>query len=109
VRQVTAQFLKIIGYSVYEATSPRKALELADNLSIKLDLVLTDFIMPEMNGKVLVERIREIRPGIKFIFASGYSTDHALLAEATVSGDNFIQKPYNLKKLSDHLKRVMEA
>ena len=109
VRQVTAQFLKIIGYSVYEAATPRQALELVANLSIKLDLVLTDFIMPEMNGKVLMERIREIRPDIKYIFASGYSTDHALMAEATVSGDNFIQKPYNLKKLSEHLKRVMEA
>ena len=109
VRQVTAQFLKIIGYSVHEAASPRKALEVVGNLSIKLDLVLTDFVLPEMNGKVLVERIREIRPDIKYIFASGYSTDHALLVEAAVSGGNFIQKPYNLKKLSEQLRRVMEA
>ncbi len=109
VRQVTAQFLKIIGYRVYEAATPRKALELANDLSIQLDVVLTDFIMPEMNGKALVERIRETRPDIKYIFASGYSTDLAVLAEATVSGGNFIQKPYNLKKLSEHLKRVMEA
>ena len=109
VRRVTAQFLKIIGYSVYEAATPRKALELASDLSIQFDVVLTDFIMPEMNGKVLVELIRETRPDIKYIFASGYSTDHAVLAEATVSGGNFIQKPYNLKKLSEHLKRVMEA
>ena len=109
VRRVTAQFLKIIGYSVYEAATPQKALELVGDLSVKLDLVLTDFVKPEMNGKVLVERIRAVRPEIKYIFASGYSTDHALLAEATASGGNFMQKPFNLKKLSEHLRRVMEA
>jgi CheY-like chemotaxis protein len=109
VRQVTAQFLRIIGYTVYEAENPRKALELNDNLSLKFDVVLTDFIMPEMNGKLLVERIRETRPDIKYIFASGYTTDHAELSETTVSDGNFIQKPYDLKKLSEHLRRVMEA
>ena len=84
-----------------------KAIELAGDSSIAFDVILTDFIMPEMNGKVLVERIREIRPEVKYLYASGYSTDHAVLAEAAIAGGNFIQKPYDLKKLSEHLKRLL--
>ena len=109
LRRVTAQFLKAIGFSVYEAATPCNALELAHDHSIQFDVVLTDFIMPEMNGNVLVERIREIRPDIKYLFVSGYSADHAALAGGTISGGTFIQKPYDLKKLSEQLKRVINS
>jgi nitrogen-specific signal transduction histidine kinase/ActR/RegA family two-component response regulator len=108
VRAVTALFLRKIGYTVFEADRPSNALELVGNLSIPLDFVLTDFIMPEMNGKALMERILKIRPDIKYMYASGYSTDHELLVEAPISGINFIQKPYDLKGLGELLMREIE-
>jgi CheY-like chemotaxis protein len=107
VREVTALFLRKIGYTVYEAESPGKALELVRDFSIPLDLVLTDFIMPEMNGKVLMERIREIRKDIKYMYASGHATDPDLLSEASQSGVDLIQKPYDLKNLSECLIKVI--
>jgi len=61
--------------------------------------------MPEMNGKVMMERIRELRPKLPCIDASGFSTDHALLSEEA----NFIQKPYDLINLSALLKRVISG
>ena len=107
VRAVASTFLQKIGYTVYESESPGKAIDLAKDFSIKLDLVLTDFIMPEMNGKVMMEKIWAIRPDLTCIFASGYSSDHAVLDETAKLGSNFIQKPYDLIKLSAQLKLLL--
>ena len=107
VRAVASTFLQKIGYTVYESESPGKAIDLAKDFSIKLDLVLTDFIMPEMNGKVMMEKMWAIRPDLTCIFASGYSSDHAVLDETAKLGSNFIQKPYDLIKLSAQLKLLL--
>ena len=103
VRIVTSQFLKKIGYTVHEAATPSVALEIARDLSLPIDLVLTDFLMPEMNGRVMMEQILELRPQMQCIYASGFSTDHVLLSEDA----HFIQKPYDFTKLSVFLKRVL--
>ena len=103
VRSVTSLFLRKIGYTVHEAATPRAALELARDPSIRIDLVLTDFLMPEMNGRVMMEQILELRPQLQCIYASGFSTDHVLLSEDA----HFIQKPYDFTKLSVFLKRVL--
>lgn len=105
VRSVTSLFLKKIGYTVHEAATPRAALELARDLSIRIDLVLTDYVMPEMNGKLMMERILEQRPGLQCIYASGYSTDNVQLSEEA----HFIQKPYDFIKLSGVLKQVISG
>jgi len=108
VRLVAARFLKKIGYSVYDTESPHKALELASDLSIQIDLIITDVVMPEMNGIVMMEQIQKIRPGIGCIYASGYSSDHSYLSEASKAGINFMQKPYDLIKLSKYLNRAIK-
>jgi len=105
VRRVTAQFLRKIGYTVHEAATPRAALELAGDFSIQIDLVLTDFLMPEMNGRVMMGQLLELRPQLQFIYASGFSTEQILLNEDA----NFIQKPYDFIKLSEYLKRVLDG
>ena len=103
VRSVTSQFLRKIGYTVHEAATPRAALEFARDFSKQIDLVLTDFVMPEMNGRVMMEQILELRPQLQCIYASGFSTEHVLLSEEA----HFIQKPYDFIKLSGYLKRVL--
>jgi len=105
---MAAAFLRKIGYTVYATGTPGKALEIASDLSVKLDLVLTDVVMPEMNGIELVELIRETRPGIKAVFVSGYSSNHAAL-EALANEGSFMQKPYNLSKLSLLLKNTING
>lgn len=106
LREMAAIFLRKIGYTVFAFGSPDKALETASDKSLKLDLVLTDVVMPEMNGMELVERIRETRPEIKAFFVSGYLANHAAL-EAVVSDGYFLQKPYNLHKLSQMLDKAL--
>jgi CheY-like chemotaxis protein len=105
VRKVTAQFLTKIGYTIHEAATPSAALELARDLSIKIDLVLTDFIMPGMNGRVMMEQIQELRPQLQCIYASGFSPEHVQLSEEA----HFIQKPYDFIKLSGYLKQVLNG
>jgi PAS domain S-box-containing protein len=102
VRNVISLFLKKIGYTVHEAATPTVALELAADPSIQIDLVLTDYVMPVMNGRAMMELIHELRPQSPCIYASGFSTEHVQLSEEA----HFIQKPYDLIKLSGLLKRV---
>lgn len=105
-RGVTSAFLKKLGYNVYEAETPGKALALVENSAVTIDLVLTDIVMPEMNGIDLVKTISGKRPGIKAIYASGYTSAHIttdLLAEDAI----LLQKPYNLHKLSNCLKKIL--
>ncbi|MEI6702681.1 MAG: PAS domain S-box protein, partial [Deltaproteobacteria bacterium] len=105
VRNVTSLFLRKIGYTVHEAATPTVALELACDPSIQIDLVLTDYVMPGMNGKVMMEQIHELRPQLLCIYASAFSTEHVQLSEEA----HFIQKPYDLIKLSSLLKRVVSG
>ena len=105
-----SSFMKKIGYTVYEAATPTTALELVRDLSVKIDLVLTDYIMPEMNGWTMMQKVREIRPNIKCIYASGFSPDNVLLSAALDSKIILIQKPYNFEKLSEIInKEIMMA
>ena len=94
---------------MYEAATPLAALKLALDFSIPFDLVMTDFVMPEMNGLVMMERVHNIRPGLKYIVASGYSTDPALQHEVSHSSSTFIQKPYDFSKLKEHIARVIAS
>ena len=103
VRTVVSLFLEEIGYTVYEAATPAVALELARDLSRPIDLVLTDYVMPGMNGRVMMERILELRPQLRCIYASGFSSEHVQLSKEAY----FIQKPYNLTTLGGLLHRVI--
>ena len=63
------------GYTVHEASSGVEALEVWHELEGKIDIVVSDVVMPEMDGPTLLGELRKIRPDIKFIFVSGYAED----------------------------------
>ncbi len=109
VRSIAAQYLKRIGYTIYEASNAQIALELAQDLSLRIDLVLTDFVMPGINGLVMMERMQLIRPDLKYIVASGYSTGHELLRDMSHGAFTFIQKPYDFALLREHIERAMNS
>ena len=99
-------FLGKIGYVVYAAATPGEALKIAADSELPLNLVLTDVVLPGMNGLELFERIREMRPGIKVVYVSGYYSEYAALKTVSEEG-LFIQKPYDLKTLSELLKILL--
>jgi two-component system cell cycle sensor histidine kinase/response regulator CckA len=88
------------GYKVLTAETPRKAITLADNCKERLDLLLTDVIMPEMNGKDLSEIFLTAYPDIKILFMSGYTADALGRNSELQSGPHFIKKPFTVSSLT---------
>ncbi|HPO12118.1 MAG TPA: PAS domain S-box protein [Candidatus Hydrogenedentes bacterium] len=92
--------LEKLGYQVLTASSPKYALQLAEKHAGEIKLLMTDVVMPEMNGRDLAALVEEIVPGVKCLFTSGYTADviahHGILEKDLL----FIQKPFSLKDLS---------
>ncbi|MCS6827490.1 MAG: response regulator [Caldilinea sp.] len=107
VLEVTKSILEELGYRVLAAGTPRQALQLTDQSPTPPVLVLTDVIMPEMNGRELVERLRVLVPSIRAIFMSGYAVDivgHQGVLEQDV---HYIQKPFSIRELATKIRAVL--
>jgi PAS domain S-box-containing protein len=100
VRGMTAAMLEEIGYTVLVAETPLHALSLCEKRDMAIDLLLTDVVMPGMNGTELRDKVQAIRPGIKVLFMSGYTSNvivhHGVLEE----GVRFIHKPFSMHDLA---------
>ncbi|MCE9573369.1 MAG: response regulator [Deltaproteobacteria bacterium] len=107
VARMCATMLERLGYTYVVATSPREALRLIDVDGAHLDLLLTDVIMPEMNGRELRARIAQVCPQIKHVFMSGYTAD--ILAGDEAHADHFLRKPFAIRELGVKLRQVLDA
>jgi PAS domain S-box-containing protein len=106
---VCRTILEELGYRVFAAHSPGEALRLATTHAGAIRLLITDVVMPEMNGKELAERVSSIIPGIACLYMSGYTANviahHGVLDE----GINFIQKPFSIHMLADKVRQALEC
>jgi len=99
--------LETLGYNVLEAKSANQALKLTKGYPEKIDLLLTDVVMPDMNGKVLSERIIAIKPGLKCLYMSGYTADVIAHQGILDKGVQFISKPFSLKDLAAKVRETV--
>jgi CheY-like chemotaxis protein len=106
VRQLTTTMLTALGYTVLAAETPAAALALADEVTARIDLLATDIVMPEMNGRELSEKITARRPDIRTLFMSGYSTNAVTLNALLDRGTTLLQKPFSRIDLA---RKVREA
>ncbi|MCK5744821.1 MAG: response regulator, partial [Oricola sp.] len=108
VRMGGVRALTSRGYTVHEASSGVEALELLEELDGKVDIVVSDVVMPEMDGPTLLTELRKTYPDIKFIFVSGYAEDAFAknLPEGAKFG--FLPKPFSLKQLATTVKEMLE-
>lgn len=106
VRQVTRAALEIGGYRVLEADGPATAEHIASDSETDIDLLLTDVVMPGMNGAELARRVRELRPELVTLFMSGYAESEVLRLATAASAQKHIQKPFTVSGL---LARVGDA
>ncbi len=95
------------GYQVLTAASPTEALSIWQTGKDKIDLVLTDVIMPEMNGEELIDRFRESNAELKCIYMSGYPADVIAAKGLLNPGINFIHKPFNTRALTDIVRHCL--
>jgi two-component system cell cycle sensor histidine kinase/response regulator CckA len=109
VRAFATRALKNKGYTVLEADCAEAGLEIMREHGSKIDLIITDVIMPGMNGPTMVEKISENYPDIKVIFISGYAEDIFMNNYGAERSFNFLAKPFTLKQLASKVKDVMSA
>ena len=106
ILKLTRRILKGLGYTVLTAGGPQEAINLAHDQVGAIDLLLTDVIMPEMNGKDLAERLLAIHPGLKCLLMSGYTASVIANQGIMNDGSHFIRKPFTAQELG---KKVREA
>lgn len=109
LREIASEYLASLGYTVIEAASGSEALRKSSELAGKIDLLLTDVVMPEMDGRKLADEIVQKRPGIKVLFSSGYTDDAIVRHGVLEPGVCFIQKPYLPKALARKVREVLDA
>jgi two-component system cell cycle sensor histidine kinase/response regulator CckA len=105
VREITGEVLSHAGYRVLETSNAREALQVASQHQGRIDLLLTDIVMPEMNGADLADHMLNQQPDLVTVFMSGYA-EHDVMRNANISAGIHIQKPFTVDAL---LKRVAEA
>jgi len=108
VREVAGAILRAAGFHVLVAASPSEAVLLCEESPERIDLVLTDVIMPKMNGRQLAERLRSLRPEIRVLFMSGYTDDMILQNGILELGASFIQKPMMPDALTRKVRDVLD-
>ncbi|MCW7753452.1 ATP-binding protein [Desulfobotulus sp. H1] len=109
ILKMTQTILERQGYTVLATSSPAEAVRLAREHCGRIDLLLTDVVMPEINGCDLARHLLAICPGIRCLFMSGYTANiiahHGVLEER----DHFIQKPFSIKALGGKLREILDA
>ncbi len=108
VRELARRILVDRGYRVLEAADATQALEVSRVHPEPIHLLLTDVVMPGLNGRELADRLRPQRPGMEVLYMSGYS-DHAVLRDRTLnSGTNFLHKPFTPESLARRVRDVLD-
>ena len=107
VRELVCDTLQNSGYKIIEASNGKEAVELYQSNNNRIDLVLTDVIMPEMSGRKLVETLIEQYPDLKSLYMSGYTDDAIIRHGVLEPGMNYIQKPFSPRALLAKINEVL--
>ena len=110
LRTLAREILTVQGYTVLEAAAPSDALRIHQSHPGRIDLLLTDVVMPEMNGRQLADRLKVARPEMAVLFMSGY-TGEALGERGEVAefSGQLLQKPFTPDGLSRRVREVLDA
>jgi PAS domain S-box-containing protein len=109
VLQLVSLMLTTRGYHVLTANSGQEALRTTASYAGEIHLVVTDVVMPDMNGKELFERIRQARQGIRVLYMSGYPADVISKQGVLETGINFLRKSFSAKELTVKVRQVLDS
>jgi CheY-like chemotaxis protein len=108
VRLPTVRSLTGLGYEVLVATNGAEALSLASAHHGKIDLLVTDVVMPGMRGNELAAELRRLRPDLRVLYISGYAEDSASIERALAEGDSFLPKPFTVPDLARRVRALLD-
>jgi PAS domain S-box-containing protein len=108
VRALLGRALRGSGYTVLEAASGADALRLAEQHAGPIHLLVTDVVMPAMNGRQVAERLAELRPGVRALFVSGYTDDAVVRHGLGGEGPAFLQKPFTPDALARKVRELLD-
>jgi two-component system cell cycle sensor histidine kinase/response regulator CckA len=109
VRAFAVRALRLRGYTVLEAESAEAALALLADRALGVDLILTDVILPDMDGPTWVRKALKDRPGVKVVFVSGYAEEAFTEQKALIPGSVFLPKPFSLAELTSVVERQLSG
>jgi two-component system cell cycle sensor histidine kinase/response regulator CckA len=109
IRSLVRKILRRQRYNVLEAGSAEEALSTASMYEGRIDLLLTDVMLPGATGRRLAEQLGETRPGLKVVYVSGFTDDEAVLAGAFPPGSKFLQKPFTLGALVGKVREALDS
>jgi len=109
ILEMTTTMLQMLGYTVLAASSPDNAIQTAKNHSGSIDLLITDVVMPEMNGLTLADKISNLYPDIRLLFMSGYTANVIARQGILDDGVKFIQKPFTMADITAKVRELLDA
>ncbi len=109
IRALIRKILRRERYNVLEAGTSEEALSAASVHQGRIDLLLTDVMLPGISGRNLAERLREARPGLKIIYVSGFTDDEGVRIGAFPPGSKYLQKPFTLGALLGKVREALDA
>ena len=109
ILKLAHQILDRLGYKVFTARTLGEAMESAKKHADSIDLLITDVVMPEINGRDLSDRLQTLYPGLKTLFMSGYTTNVIAHRGVLDKGVNFIQKPFSRKDLAAKVRVALDT
>ena len=109
ILRMARMMLERLGYAVLTANSPNEAMEIAGEHSGRIHLLMTDVVMPQMDGKDLAEQVMKIRPETKTLFMSGYTANAIAHQGILDEGVNFIEKPFMSDSLARKVREVLDG
>jgi PAS domain S-box-containing protein len=108
VRELVRETLLSRGYKVLEAENGEAGLKVAEAYPEKIDILVTDVVMPGIGGRELARRLVQIRPGLKVLYLSGYTED-AIVQGTPEPGTAFLQKPFTLQRLAGKIREILRT
>ncbi|HEX2657470.1 MAG TPA: response regulator [Polyangia bacterium] len=109
VRQLAVRSLKRLGYTVIEATNGEDALKKCADPNLRVDLLLTDVVMPVLGGRQLVDRLKALRPSLPALYMSGYAQAAITHRGVLDPGTHIIQKPFTPDMLTRRIRQILDA
>jgi len=109
LRRVAGVMLRSSGYKVLAVESPEKGLEAARAHPVAIELLISDVILPGMNGRALAEQLLKIRPETKVLFVSGYTENALILDDQLDFAINFLPKPFTVEALGRKVREILDG